>query len=397
VKSYVYLGARLLATIAPNGASERVEYHHPDRLGTRVVTNNQDTTSFEQVSLPFGTALDAESSGSTKRRFTSYDRSTVTGLDYAVNRHYDPLQGRFTQVDPIGMRSTSLANPQTLNLYAYSANDPINHSDPSGLGFFSWLKSVFKKVVAAFVAAVVAVVVVLITGGNFRAALKAGREAFHGAFQVNSGYQPSGGWGRTPPTFGSGPTLRQILGQTSLGRRLTSDNRWFLTPGTAGNGFVAAARQIFDAGETMAKIAEQPAKDAIRKVGAANWDALGEFDRSLSQRYLGNDGMGSTPWSAMRFFRAPLHPNSLWGDGGFKARYQDHEGDQTHHFVAFLSAGINSQADSALLHRYLTDYNNKADRDLGATAYTIGDYMARDPMKLWLVGDRIRDWICDSK
>ncbi len=107
-KSYVYLGARLLAMIAPSGGSERVEYQHPDRLGTRLVTNNQDTSFIEQVTLPFGTALDAESTGSTKRRFTSYDRSNVSGLDYAVNRHYDPLQGRFTQVDPIGMRSTSL-------------------------------------------------------------------------------------------------------------------------------------------------------------------------------------------------------------------------------------------------------------------------------------------------
>jgi RHS repeat-associated protein len=163
VKSYVYLGARLLATIAPNGQSERVEYHHPDRLGTRLVTNNQDTTSFEQVTLPFGTALDAESSGSTKRRFTSYDRSTLTGLDYAVNRHYDPLQGRFTQVDPIGMSSTSLANPQTLNLYAYCANDPINHTDPSGLGFFSFIGKIFGAIGRALhrIAKVLAVVAVV--------------------------------------------------------------------------------------------------------------------------------------------------------------------------------------------------------------------------------------------
>ncbi|MEK6325299.1 MAG: FG-GAP-like repeat-containing protein [Acidobacteriota bacterium] len=150
VKSYVYLGGRLLATIAPNGGSERVEYHHPDRLGTRLVTNNQDTTSFEQVSLPFGTALDAESSGATKRRFTSYDRSTVTGLDYAVNRHYDPLQGRFTQVDPIGMGSVSLGSPQTLNLYAYCTNDPVNQLDPNGLGFFSFLGKIFGAIGKAF-------------------------------------------------------------------------------------------------------------------------------------------------------------------------------------------------------------------------------------------------------
>jgi RHS repeat-associated protein len=146
-KSYVYFGARLLSTLTPNGSGGAfVQYHHPDRLGTRVVTNAQDTGYFEQVSLPFGTALNAESTGATNRRFTTYDRSSTTGLDYALNRHYDSQQGRFTQIDPIGMASTNLANPQTLNLYVYCTNDPVNHVDPSGLGFFSFLKKVFKGI-----------------------------------------------------------------------------------------------------------------------------------------------------------------------------------------------------------------------------------------------------------
>jgi RHS repeat-associated protein len=150
-KTYIYLGARLLSTLTPNGSGgELVQYHHPDRLGTRLVTNAQDSTYFEQVTLPFGTALDAESTGSTNRRFTSYERSSATGLDYAVNRHYDPQQGRFTQVDPIGMKSTSLESPQTLNLYAYCANDPVNNTDPSGLGFFSWLGKLFKGIGKVF-------------------------------------------------------------------------------------------------------------------------------------------------------------------------------------------------------------------------------------------------------
>ena len=96
------------------------------------------------MSLPFGTALDGESTGETNRRFTSYDRSVSTGLDYANNRHYDSQQGRFTQVDPIGMNSVDLSSPQTLNLYAYCINDPVNHVDPSGLGFLSFLKKAFK-------------------------------------------------------------------------------------------------------------------------------------------------------------------------------------------------------------------------------------------------------------
>jgi RHS repeat-associated protein len=151
-KTYVLLGARLLATITPNGSNgENIQYHHPDRLGTRLVTNAQDTTFFEQQTLPYGTALNESAptggaTGGTNKRFTSYDRSPLTGLDYAVNRHYDSQQGRFTQVDPIGMRSVSLESPQTLNLYAYCMNDPVNHTDPSGLGFFSFLKKIFKAI-----------------------------------------------------------------------------------------------------------------------------------------------------------------------------------------------------------------------------------------------------------
>ena len=131
-KSYIYIGGRLLATEAPNGSGEIVHYHHPDRLSTKLVTNNLDTTSFHQANLPFGTALETESTGATNRRFTSYDRSTTTGLDYAINRQYDSRQGRFTQVDPLGMAAASLADPQTLNMYSYVGNDPVNRVDPDG-------------------------------------------------------------------------------------------------------------------------------------------------------------------------------------------------------------------------------------------------------------------------
>ena len=131
-KNYIYLGGRLLATEAPNGSGEIVHYHHPDRLGTKLVTNNLDTSSFHQANLPFGTALEAESTSGitsvTNRRFTSYDRSTTTGLDYAINRQYDSRQGRFTQVDPLGMAAASLADPQTLNMYSYVGNDPVNRA-----------------------------------------------------------------------------------------------------------------------------------------------------------------------------------------------------------------------------------------------------------------------------
>ena len=155
----------LLSTITPNGAGGEVtEYNHPDRLGARLITNQTLGTVSEQAHLPFGRPLNAESSLTTNnRRFTSYDRSAATGLDYAINRTYDSKLGRFMQVDPIGMQAISLASPQTLNMYAYCGNDPINHVDPAGLFFgklFKWLFKAINKILKWVVIAVVAILVV---------------------------------------------------------------------------------------------------------------------------------------------------------------------------------------------------------------------------------------------
>ncbi len=135
-RNYLYLEGQLLATQDKNGAAELIEFHHPDRLGTRLVTR-PDGTWYEQVTLPFGVPISAESNGGSNRRFTTYDRNTLTGLDYANARSYSWSQGRFTQVDPVGMAAVDLSDPQTLNLYAYCANDPINAVDPSGTWGFS--------------------------------------------------------------------------------------------------------------------------------------------------------------------------------------------------------------------------------------------------------------------
>src|SRR6185436_9863211 len=87
--------------------------------------------------LPFGTAMNP-SQQVVNPRFNSYDYSGASLLDYAVNRYYDSRQGRFTQVDPLGMTAVDLLNPQTLNLYAYCGNDPVNARDPLGASGFSF-------------------------------------------------------------------------------------------------------------------------------------------------------------------------------------------------------------------------------------------------------------------
>jgi RHS repeat-associated protein len=101
-RSYLYLGERLLATFEPGLAGEEVRYHHPDRLGTtRLITNPAQDATVNHFVMPYGTSLGTEPDTTKDRQFTSYERSPVTGLDYAFNRFYDSVTGRFMQVDPL--------------------------------------------------------------------------------------------------------------------------------------------------------------------------------------------------------------------------------------------------------------------------------------------------------
>ncbi|HEX8850734.1 MAG TPA: RHS repeat-associated core domain-containing protein [Gemmatimonadaceae bacterium] len=54
------------------------------------------------------------------------DKRDGSGLAYRRNRYYEPLTGRFTQEDPIGLAGG-------LNLYGYASGDPVSYSDPFGL------------------------------------------------------------------------------------------------------------------------------------------------------------------------------------------------------------------------------------------------------------------------
>jgi RHS repeat-associated protein len=172
--SYVYIGGgQLLATTSGADGTE-TRFYHPDNFGTRLVTAPDGTVVTEQFTMPFGNMQPFTSvyggenpyqnpalPNPSKKRFTSYDRSDVTTLDYAKNRFYSPQQGRFTQVDPIEMDAATLINPQTLNLYAYCGNDPISKDDPEGL-FFGFIIGAIAAIVGAITTAVKVIISVVI-------------------------------------------------------------------------------------------------------------------------------------------------------------------------------------------------------------------------------------------
>jgi RHS repeat-associated protein len=62
-------------------------------------------------------------------RYAGYSYDEETGLYYLMSRYYDPEVGRFLTRDT----SHGFADdPQSLNLYAYTKNNPVKFTDPDG-------------------------------------------------------------------------------------------------------------------------------------------------------------------------------------------------------------------------------------------------------------------------
>jgi RHS repeat-associated protein len=124
-REYVYLGSQRLAKIE-GGATT---YYHHDHLSARVMTNTSGSVIAQSGHFPFGENW-YETGGTNKLRFTSYERDAESGNDFAIFRYHISRLGRFNSPDRIAGNGF---NPQRLNRYAYSLNDPINLADPTGL------------------------------------------------------------------------------------------------------------------------------------------------------------------------------------------------------------------------------------------------------------------------
>jgi RHS repeat-associated protein len=107
-----------------------VDFRHTDHLGSpRLTTDSSGNVQGYQGTYPFGEEWYSVSRAS-RFKFTGYERDSESGNDYAIFRTYAPRLGRFSSPDPL---HGSLADPQSLNRFAYVRNDPINFIDPLGL------------------------------------------------------------------------------------------------------------------------------------------------------------------------------------------------------------------------------------------------------------------------
>jgi len=81
------------------------------------------------------------------------EKDKETGLYYFGARYMEPRVGRFVTVDPVGpvdprtnkSNEKLLLNPQKLNRYAYSINNPYRYIDPDG----KWPEEVHNTIIRA--------------------------------------------------------------------------------------------------------------------------------------------------------------------------------------------------------------------------------------------------------
>ena len=109
----------------------QTKFYHTDHLGsTRVVTDSTGEDVQKLEYYPFGSyRVEDPSPSVVPYTFTSQEYDDELGFYNYKARVYDPVIGRFIMPDRIVPRPE---DPQSLNRYSYTMNNPMRYNDPSG-------------------------------------------------------------------------------------------------------------------------------------------------------------------------------------------------------------------------------------------------------------------------
>ena len=104
---------------------------HMDHLGSaQTGSSATGAVAWREKYTPYGTTLTNPLSNNNQAGFTGHIKDSATGIIYMQARYMDPFIGRFLSIDPVGF---SEGQPQMFNRYSYVNNDPVNHTDPTGM------------------------------------------------------------------------------------------------------------------------------------------------------------------------------------------------------------------------------------------------------------------------
>jgi hypothetical protein len=239
-------------------------------------------------------------------------------------RQYHSYWMRFDQPDPYD-GSYNLSDPQSFNRYAYTQNDPVNFVDPTGL--------------------------------NLEAGGGGGSCYFH--------------WRATGEFVGD-----TLVGISNFSYTITCSG------GAAGGDMPQESQhQTADACGDMANTAQSVADNALYKAGNDTSKALSIFDSRFSKLYAGypmNNGINIARLRSSGGGGANREVDPYYfGQTNFKSEFMETDmagnvlsghHDQTHHFTAMFSGGINRYWLETSVHNR---GDNPGDRRLTNAAYDL--------------------------
>ncbi|MFN8499968.1 MAG: RHS repeat-associated core domain-containing protein [Anaerolineae bacterium] len=138
-----YAEGKLLATrmtifgCPPVGTCDALTYVQSDHLGsTSTLTDTSGKVVGRERYSAFGERRRGETPPTTDRLYTGQRLNLIGNLYHytdgtSAGRFYDPVLARFIQPDSV----TPGKGSQTLNRYAYSVNNPVRYTDPTGHAF----------------------------------------------------------------------------------------------------------------------------------------------------------------------------------------------------------------------------------------------------------------------
>ncbi len=114
-----------------------VSYYFSDHLKTAsVITDSAGNIKSESDYYPWGGELQFVNNDSNHYKYGGHERDNESGLDYYGARYYGSALGRFLTPDwaenATAVPYADFGNPQSLNLYSYTKNNPTTFGDADG-------------------------------------------------------------------------------------------------------------------------------------------------------------------------------------------------------------------------------------------------------------------------
>jgi len=137
-EEYIYFNGQRIAR--RDVGTGNVHYYFSDHLGSAsVIADGSNGNVQEQMDFyPYGGIAYTSGADSNHYKFTGKERDGESNLDNFGARYYASTMGRFMIPDwssrPTAVPYAELPNPQSLNLYSYVDNNPLNRTDPLGHG-----------------------------------------------------------------------------------------------------------------------------------------------------------------------------------------------------------------------------------------------------------------------